>query len=97
MLDRKSSHPQPEELYGFGEIASAMAAALILCAVSFGSIVIDTSSVGDATNDIPMFECVGLAVAMQGAMPAAKAAAQRVIGDCNTDAIGALVEELFLA
>jgi Cof subfamily protein (haloacid dehalogenase superfamily) len=53
-------------------------------------------AVGDATNDIPMFECAGLAVAMQGSMAAAKAAAQRVIGDCNTDTIGALVEELFL-
>ncbi|MBM3977647.1 MAG: HAD family phosphatase [Planctomycetes bacterium] len=53
-------------------------------------------AVGDATNDVPMFEAAGLAVAMAGSMPQARAAAARVIGDCNGDAIGALVEELFL-
>ncbi|MCC6408407.1 MAG: HAD family phosphatase [Planctomycetes bacterium] len=54
-------------------------------------------AVGDATNDIPMFEAAGLAVAMGDGMPEAVAAADRVIGNVGTDAIGALVEELFLA
>lgn len=53
-------------------------------------------AVGDATNDVPMFEAAGLGVAMQCSMPEARAAAARVIGDCNSGAIGELVEELFL-
>ena len=52
-------------------------------------------AVGDATNDLPMFEGVGLAVAMAGSMPETLAAADRVIGDCNSNTIGELVDELF--
>jgi hydroxymethylpyrimidine pyrophosphatase-like HAD family hydrolase len=44
-----------------------------------------------------MFVRAGLAVAMGNAMPDALAAAARVIGTNDTDTIGALVEELFLA
>ncbi|MEX1025963.1 MAG: HAD family hydrolase [Planctomycetota bacterium] len=51
-------------------------------------------AVGDATNDLPMFAAAGLAVAMQNAMPEALAAADRVIGSNNTDAIAELVESL---
>lgn len=53
-------------------------------------------AVGDATNDIPMFEEAGLAVAMQDGMPEAIAAADRVIGDNDSTALAELVEELFL-
>jgi len=52
-------------------------------------------AVGDATNDIPMFELAGLSVAMENSMGEAKAAAQRVIGSNNGRAIAELVEELF--
>lgn len=52
-------------------------------------------AVGDATNDLPMFEAAGLAVAMRDAMPEALAAADRVIGGAETDAIAELCEELF--
>jgi Cof subfamily protein (haloacid dehalogenase superfamily) len=54
-------------------------------------------AVGDATNDIPMFERAGLAVAMANGMPAALEAADRVVGDNNSDAIAGLVDELFLS
>jgi hypothetical protein len=54
-------------------------------------------AVGDATNDIPMFEAAGLSVCMANGMPAARAAAQRVIGGHDTDAIAELLDELFLA
>jgi len=54
-------------------------------------------AVGDATNDIPMFEVAGLAVAMKDAMEAAKAAADRVIGGAETDTIAKLAQELFPA
>jgi Cof subfamily protein (haloacid dehalogenase superfamily) len=53
-------------------------------------------AVGDATNDIPMFERAGLSVAMQNSMGEALAAAQRVIGSNNGPAIAELVAELFL-
>lgn len=52
-------------------------------------------AVGDAGNDVPMFERAGLGVAMGNAMPVALAAADRTIGDCNSDAIADLVAELF--
>lgn len=54
-------------------------------------------AVGDATNDIPMFEAAGLSVAMASGMEEARAAAKRVIGGHDTTAIADLVEELFLA
>ncbi len=53
-------------------------------------------AVGDAGNDVPMMEAAGLAVAMGNAYPEALPAADRVIGANDTDAIGVLVEELFL-
>jgi hypothetical protein len=53
-------------------------------------------AVGDASNDVPMFEAAGLAVAMRGSMAEALAAARRVIGPNDTGTIGELVEELFL-
>jgi Cof subfamily protein (haloacid dehalogenase superfamily) len=53
-------------------------------------------AVGDAGNDVPMLEAAGLGVAVENAYPDALAAADRVIGPNTGDAIGALVEELFL-
>lgn len=52
-------------------------------------------AVGDATNDLEMFADAGLAVAMANAVPEARAAADRVIGDNNGPAIAELVRELF--
>jgi Cof subfamily protein (haloacid dehalogenase superfamily) len=54
-------------------------------------------AVGDATNDIPLFEAAGLSIAMGDGMAEARAAARRVIGGHDTAAIADLVEELFLA
>jgi hydroxymethylpyrimidine pyrophosphatase-like HAD family hydrolase len=52
-------------------------------------------AVGDATNDLPMLEAAGLAVAMEDGMEEARAAAHRIIGGCDTTAIADLVEEIF--
>jgi Cof subfamily protein (haloacid dehalogenase superfamily) len=54
-------------------------------------------AVGDATNDIPMLESAGLAVAMGDGMEEARAVAHRVIGGHDSMAIAELVDELFLA
>lgn len=53
-------------------------------------------AVGDASNDVPMLEEAGLAVAMEESMAEALAVADRVIGPCGSDTIGRLIEELFL-
>lgn len=52
-------------------------------------------AVGDASNDVPMLLGAGLGVAMEGSMPEALAAARRVIGHHDSDAIADLVDELF--
>jgi len=52
-------------------------------------------AVGDATNDLPMFEAAGLSVAMGQGMAEARAFAQRVIGDNESDSLAELVDELF--
>jgi Cof subfamily protein (haloacid dehalogenase superfamily) len=54
-------------------------------------------AVGDATNDLPMLESAGLAVAMGDGMEEARAVAHRVIGGHDSTAIAELVDELFLA
>jgi hydroxymethylpyrimidine pyrophosphatase-like HAD family hydrolase len=53
-------------------------------------------AVGDASNDVPMLLGAGLGVAVEGSMPEALAAADRVVGPPQSDALGALIEELFL-
>lgn len=53
-------------------------------------------AVGDAHNDLPMLRDAGLGVAMGNAMVEVKGAADRVIGDHATDAIGALIEDALL-
>ncbi|MBK7877829.1 MAG: HAD family phosphatase [Planctomycetes bacterium] len=54
-------------------------------------------AVGDATNDVPMFEAAGLSVCMSTGMEEARRVARRVIGSNEADSIAELVEELFLA
>lgn len=53
-------------------------------------------AVGDASNDVPMLSAAGLGVAMANSMSSAIAAADRVIGDQDTDTIADLIHELFL-
>ena len=53
-------------------------------------------AVGDASNDVPMLLAAGLGVAVEGSMREALEVADRVIGAAETDALGLLVEELFL-
>ena len=55
----------------------------------------DVVAVGDATNDIPMFAGAGLSVAMGDGMQAAQAAADRVIGSHEGDALAELISEVF--
>jgi len=52
-------------------------------------------AVGDAGNDIELLQAAGLGVAVENAVPEARAAADRVIGSNNSAAISELVDELF--
>jgi Cof subfamily protein (haloacid dehalogenase superfamily) len=72
------------------------AAALRVLAERYGIPPERVVAVGDADNDLPMLRGAGLGVAMGNATPAAKDVADRVIGDHNGDALGLLIEELFL-
>jgi Cof subfamily protein (haloacid dehalogenase superfamily) len=69
--------------------------AIRVCGELWGIAPGEIAAVGDATNDLPMFEGVGLSVAMANSMPETLAAADRTIGDNNSDAIAELVGELF--
>jgi Cof subfamily protein (haloacid dehalogenase superfamily) len=72
------------------------AAALRVLAERYGIPAERVVAVGDADNDLPMLRHAGLGVAMGNATPATKEVADRVIGDHNGDALGLLIEELFL-
>jgi len=52
-------------------------------------------AIGDAGNDLEMLRAAGLGVAMGQAQEPIRAAADRVIGHHDTDAIAELVEDLF--
>lgn len=53
-------------------------------------------AVGDGDNDVPMIRAAGLGVAMGNSQGVALRAADRVIGTNDSDAIPALIDELFL-
>ena len=55
----------------------------------------DVVCVGDGSNDVPMLTGAGLGVAMSNAMQQALDAADRVIGNNNSDALAELIDELF--
>lgn len=52
-------------------------------------------AVGDANNDLTILCAAGLGVAMGNGTPEAKAAAKRVIGHNDSDALAELIDELF--
>ncbi len=49
---------------------------------------------GDNENDIPMLAAAGLGAAVANALPATKAAADRVIASCDDDGVAHLIEEI---
>lgn len=51
-------------------------------------------AVGDMPNDVPMLRWAGRSYAVANAHPAAQAAAQRVVGRNDDDAVAELIEEL---
>lgn len=53
-----------------------------------------TMAVGDGENDVEMIQRAAIGVAMAGASHSATAAADRVVGDHNTDTLADLLDEL---
>ena len=57
----------------------------------------ETIAVGDANNDLPMFERAGLAVAMGNAEPHVMAAADATVADNNHDGVAEAIETFLLS
>jgi hydroxymethylpyrimidine pyrophosphatase-like HAD family hydrolase len=81
--------PTPESLELMAPGVSK-GAALAELGVRFEGLV----AVGDGDNDADMLERAGLGVAMAGARPRARAAADRVVGHHDSDTLADLLDEL---
>lgn len=57
---------------------------------------VETAAIGDAPNDIPMFQAVGLSIAMGNAYPETKAAAKHVTLTNDENGAAAAIEEYIL-
>ncbi|MDR3275661.1 MAG: Cof-type HAD-IIB family hydrolase [Treponema sp.] len=55
----------------------------------------ETLALGDAENDLPMFDLAGFSAAPANAQETVRAAADQVFGPCEEDAAAAFLEELF--
>jgi Cof subfamily protein (haloacid dehalogenase superfamily) len=63
-------------------------------AASHGISAAEVAAIGDMPNDVPMLEWAGRAYAVANAHPAARAAADEVVGRNDDDAVAALIESL---
>ncbi|NJL94408.1 MAG: HAD hydrolase family protein [Anaerolineae bacterium] len=52
-------------------------------------------AIGDGENDLPLFEAVGLPLAMGNAVPALKAAAQQVVPDVDRDGVAWAIAQVW--
>lgn len=85
--------PEPEnlELMASGVTkASALEGVLRTLAIPWSDVV----AVGDMDNDLEMIARAGIGVAMGNGSPAARAAADRVVGTNDTDTLGELLDAL---
>jgi Cof subfamily protein (haloacid dehalogenase superfamily) len=83
--------------FGLLEIAApgiTKATGLAEIAASHGIAARDVVAVGDMPNDVPMLHWAGRSYAVANAHPAAKAAADAVIGSNDDDAVAVLIESL---
>lgn len=86
----------PAQVVDVQPACAGKAEALRVLADRFGIPAARVVAVGDAGNDLPILQAVGLGVAMGNATPEVKRAAHRVIGDNDSDALAELIEELFV-
>jgi Cof subfamily protein (haloacid dehalogenase superfamily) len=54
----------------------------------------EIAAIGDMPNDIPMLEWVGTSYAVSNGHPAARAAAQQVVGSNDDDAVASVIESI---
>jgi Cof subfamily protein (haloacid dehalogenase superfamily) len=83
--------------FGLLEIAApgiTKATGLAELAASHGIRADEVVAIGDMPNDIPMLQWAGRSYAVANAHPAARAAADEVVGSNDDDAVAALIESL---
>ncbi|MDP9117239.1 MAG: Cof-type HAD-IIB family hydrolase [Actinomycetota bacterium] len=83
--------------YGLLEIAApgvTKATGLAELAARHGITAEEIVAIGDMPNDVPMLEWAGRSYAVADAHPAARAAADQVLGSNDDDAVAALIESL---
>ncbi len=83
--------------YGLLEIAApgvTKATGLAELAASHGIRPDEVAAIGDMPNDVPMLQWAGSSYAVANAHPAARAAADEVLGSNDDDAVAVLIESL---
>jgi Cof subfamily protein (haloacid dehalogenase superfamily) len=83
--------------FGLLEIAApgvTKATGLAEVASSHGIVPSEVVAIGDMPNDVPMLEWAGRSYAVANAHPAARAAADEVLGSNDDDAVAAVIESL---
>jgi Cof subfamily protein (haloacid dehalogenase superfamily) len=83
--------------FGLLEIGAAgvtKASGLAELAARNGVVPAEVVAIGDMPNDVPMLEWAGRAFAVGNAHPAARAAADAVVGSNDEDAVAVLIESL---
>ena len=83
--------------FGLLEIAAAgvtKATGLAEVAATHGITPDEIVAIGDMPNDVPMLQWAGRSYAVGNAHPAARAAAQQVVGSNDADAVAVLIETL---
>jgi hydroxymethylpyrimidine pyrophosphatase-like HAD family hydrolase len=86
--------------FGLLEIAAAgvtKATGLAELAASHGIAPGEVAAIGDMPNDVPMLEWAGASYAVANAHPAALAAADKVLGSNDDDAVAGLIESILRA
>ena len=78
-------HPLAQKSYGLQQLAQHLGIARQ-----------DVVAIGDNNNDLDMLQYAGLGVAVENAVPAAKAAADRLTASNDDDGVAKLIAELVL-
>jgi Cof subfamily protein (haloacid dehalogenase superfamily) len=81
-------------LLEIGAVGVTKASGLAEIAATHGIDAQEIAAIGDMPNDVPMLEWVGESYAVANAHPAAKAAADQVVGSNDDDAVAVLIESV---
>ena len=85
-----------EDWYIFRDRYAVKEKALTILAAKLGINMANIAAFGDEVNDIGMLRAAGTAVAVENAIPEAKAAADYICGDCDEDGVARWIENYIL-